>query len=634
MKINVLPGEVYNRISAGEVVENPRSVVKELVENAVDAGASAISVYIEDGGIKSVTVIDNGIGIERSEVETAFLPHATSKIKTAEDLETLSTLGFRGEALPSIAAVAEVTMITRFKDDKDATKIIVKGGQVLEKSVSQIECGTNVEVRNLFYNTPARFKFLKSIKSEEAAVTSVMAGFILANPQVNFKYYVDGNLKYESVENTLFSAACTVFSEDFAAKCAEISLSDNSVKISGYTSLPELSRGNKGMQYLIINGRIVSDSAISAVVQNAYENRLMTRMFPMFVIDIIMPFDAVDVNVHPNKLEVRLANPRLIHGLIYKAVKNALEKADEEKTVELLKSFAPITTPSRTEQRVVENKITTPTSTQKSIRTEDIKSKPTVTETVKPFVSKYSDVTIDFDDFKRTGSTSRLRSSYNDIDTVAADKTETKTQSDSQLRLLNKEAAAEISYTVLGQIFDTYILAESGDELLIIDQHAAHERILFNKLTDAFSKEAIGRQILLFPISFTPDSPQEYDFLVSELKTLDEVGFDLKDNGDGTIFISAIPEIMTGMNIERIMTEFCSDYKSGKENVKTIVKDKLARAACRAAIKGGDKLSGEATSYFLEYYIKEGVPLQCPHGRPTVVKMSKKDFEKMFKRII
>lgn len=631
MKINVLPGEVYNRISAGEVVENPRSVVKELVENAIDAGASAISVYIEDGGIKSVSVIDNGIGIERGEVEKAFLPHATSKIKTAEDLETLSTLGFRGEALPSIAAVAEVTMITRFKDDKDATKIVVKGGRILDKSISQIECGTNVEVRNLFYNTPARFKFLKSIKSEEAAVTSVMAGFILANPQIDFKYYIDGSLKYESVENTLYSAACTVFSQEFAAKCAEISLSDNSVKITGYTSLPELSRGNKGMQYLIINGRIVSDSAISAVVQNAYENRLMTRMFPIFVIDVIMPFDAVDVNVHPNKLEVRLANPRLIHGLIYKAVKNALEKADEEKTVEILKSFAPITNTNRAENNAAETRIPTPQPTYNTHRTEEKRSKPATDKTFKPFVSKYSDITIDLADFKRSSPT-ELRSSYNYNGTVAADKTET--EPDRQLSLLDKETAAEISYNIVGQIFDTYILAESQDVLLIIDQHAAHERILFNKLTDAFSKETAGRQILLFPITFTPSSPQEYDFLVTELRTLDEIGFDLKDNGDGSIVISAIPEIMTGMNIERIMTEFCSDYKSGKENVKSIVKDKLARAACRAAIKGGDKLSGEATSYFLEYYIKEGVPLQCPHGRPTVVKMSKKDFEKMFKRII
>lgn len=629
MKINVLPGEVYNRISAGEVVENPRSVVKELVENSIDAGASAISVYIEDGGIKSVTVIDNGHGIERSEVETAFLPHATSKIKTAEDLETLSTLGFRGEALPSIAAVSEVTMTTRYRGDGDATRITVKGGITQEKSLAQIECGTNIEVRNLFFNTPARFKFLKSHKTEEAAITSVMAGFILANPDINFKYFIDGNLKYETVENTLFSAACTVFSDDFADKCAELSLSENSVKLRGVVSLPELSRGNRSMQYLIINGRIVNDAAISAVVQNAYENRLMTRMFPLFIIDIVMPFDWVDVNVHPNKLEVRLSNPRLIHGLIYKAVKNALEKSDEEKTVELLKSFAPIKDAQDRKEVISENK-TVPAPSEETRNNLEKPQENRADNATKPFVSKYSDISFDFEtEFKQTAT--KLMSSW-DYETVAADSDEDKKEN--QLSFLDKDTSAEISYKIIGQVFETYILAESGDDLLIIDQHAAHERILFNKLTDAFSKDSAGRQILMFPLTFTPSSPKEYDFLVSELKTLEEVGFDIVDNKDGSVDISAIPVVMTEMNIERIMAEFSSDYKNISDNMKSIVKDKLARAACRAAIKGGDKLSAEATSYFLEYYIKEGVPLQCPHGRPTVVKMNKKDFEKMFKRIV
>lgn len=640
MKINVLPREVYNRISAGEVVDNPRSVVKELVENAIDAGATSVSVYIEDGGIKSVTVIDNGHGIEKSEVETAFLPHATSKIQTAEDLETLSTLGFRGEALPSIAAVSEVTLITKYKDDSEATKITVKGGIIIEKSVAQIECGTNIEVKNLFFNTPARFKFLKSIKSEEAAVTSVMSGFILANPEIEFKYYIDGALKFESVENNLLSAACTVFSSDFAEKCAGISLSERSVKVSGYTSLPELSRGNRNMQYLIINGRIVNDAAISAVVQNAYENRLMTRMFPVFVLDIVMPFDSVDVNVHPNKLEVRLSNPRLVHGIVYKAVKNALEKADEEKSLELLRTLSPLSQEKtvRTPQHETERKLNEPVvaavSSDAAVAVPEIK---TDKAEYKPFVSKYENV--DLRDYPTSTSlrfnsdTAFTSSDYKSAKKDGRIKTDKKDSSE-QMSLLTKEVAAAVSYNIIGQIFDTYILAESGNELLIIDQHAAHERILFNKFTDAFSQKYAGKQILLYPVEFAPSEPYQYEFLISELSSLGEIGFDVSDVGNGKIVIRAVPEIMTGMNVERVMNEFCSDYKLGEDNVKTVIKDKLARAACRAAIKGGDKLSAEATAYFVEYYIKEGVPLQCPHGRPTIVKMNKKDFEKMFKRLV
>lgn len=644
MKINVLPREVYNRISAGEVVDNPRSVVKELVENAIDAGATSVSVYVEDGGIKSVTVIDNGHGIEKSEVETAFLPHATSKIQAAEDLETLSTLGFRGEALPSIAAVSEVTLITKYKDDAEASKIIVKGGHIIDKSVAQIGCGTNVEVKNLFFNTPARFKFLKSIKSEEAAITSVMTGFILANPEIEFKYYVDGTLKFESSEKDLLSAACTVFSSDFADKCAKIYLSERSVTVSGYTSLPEISRGNRNMQYLIINGRIVNDAAISAVVQNAYENRLMTRMFPIFVLDIVMPFDSVDVNVHPNKLEVRLANPRLVHGLVYKAVKDALEKADEEKSLELLRALSPLN------QRKSDNPPRSETEKPKSNETStfvpsfdvETESKPNpLKEENKRFTSKYENV-----DVRDLPASTSLK--FNSYGTFTSEKFnyETKTtknygrdqtpkkESSEQISLLNKEVAASVSYNIVGQIFDTYVLAEFGNELLIIDQHAAHERILFNKLTDAFSRKTSGKQILLYPLEFTPSERYMHEFLISELPSLEEIGFDVIDKGNGKIEIKAIPEIMTGMNIERVMNEFCSDYKLGEDNVKTVIKDKLARAACRSAIKGGDNLSAEATAYFLEYYIKEGVPLQCPHGRPTIVKMHKKDFEKMFKRLV
>lgn len=643
-EINILEKEVFNRIAAGEVVGSPASIVKELAENAIDAGATEIDVEIQDGGIRSVTVADNGIGIPNSEVRKAFLPHATSKIKSAEDMETIGTLGFRGEALPSIASVSKVVLRTKFQEEKSATLIRINGGIEEEFNVCALEKGTIVEVSGLFYNTPARFKFLKSVRSEESSVTSVLQGLILANPEVAFQYKIDGELKFKTDGLGLPSAVKSVYPSHFD-QLLPVRFAEDSYKITGFTSKSGVSKGNRSSQTVVLNGRIVTDPAISATVQNAYGERLMTRSFPIFVFDIVMPFDLVDVNVHPSKAEVRLRDARRLYGMIYRAVKDALDKSDRE--IENSFLFASEKNDNAAAQIVSNAKF----SLLESIRSEEL-SKPT--ENV--FLSHSGTKSEDFE--SKQPIKKSISESYKEICAALEQKDEVTvtlqnstpiseiSKNSPQVRV-SQEAQEEfyflketntnitnkpIRWNVVGQIFKCYLIVENGEKGFIIDQHAAHERTIYDKLMKNAESESPESQPLLLPYIFR-GSAEDCEFILKNRHSLSKIGFDLDEFGKNSIKVSMVPCAFTGINLDTFFQDLLSDA-SGIRNLKTseLLHGKLATLACKSAIKSGDELSPKQIDYFIEVYMRSGAPILCPHGRPTILPFDKLDLEKRFKR--
>lgn len=636
MKINVLPREIFTQISAGEVVENPRSIVKELTENSIDAGATSVAIYIEDGGLKSITVVDNGCGIENSELEKAFLPHATSKIYSEEDLTRISTLGFRGEALASISAVAEVNLSTHNPEDEIGSTIVVKGGEIIERTPSSIEKGTSITVTNLFYNTPARYKFLKSAKSEESAVTQAVNGLVLAHSDISIEYYVDGKLKLFSSEIGLKSAAEAVFGKDFEEKSVYIENIEDDVSVEGYISTPELTKGNKSSQYLIINGRTVADPNISAVVQNAYGSRLMTRAFPLYCVSVTIPIEDVDVNVHPNKSEVRLAYPRRIHGMIYQAVKRALDVLDAEKSFAYREALSSDNSDIKTDSSVFgQNPIE-----KSSDRADEKESHSDFTreDRFKSFFDKYSSATgmendtedIKKDSFDISNITGEfIAESNNYVSDLAVELNDDIQSRDADIFSSDIDA----SYKIVGQLFDTYLVLELKNEVYLIDQHAAHERIRFDELVRAFDETIPSSQLMLFSYTQYLDE-NDLAVLRDGLDDLTALGFDIKIDEEKVV-VTALPSIISDVNLNQLLLELISELR-GLEKVRlsSVFKHKLATAACRSAIKGGDTLTDAQIEQFIRYYKNSGSPIRCPHGRPTVVRVTKAEIEKLFKRIV
>ncbi|HOO22282.1 MAG TPA: DNA mismatch repair endonuclease MutL [Clostridia bacterium] len=615
-KINILDSGVYNQISAGEVVENPASVVKELVENSIDSGADTITVMIEDGGIKSISVIDNGCGIEKDDLPKTVLPHATSKIATAKDLLTIGTLGFRGEALASIAAISEVVIKSKYAEADNAYEMIVKGGEVINTGLTNLTIGTSVTVNNVFYNTPARFSFLRPRKSEEGLITKLMQDFIFANPEISFRYFADGNLIYRTdgsgIENAIFS----VFPHNVAENLISFSRSEKSHTIKGYTARPatEAIYSNRSRQYIIVNGRVVEDNTISMVIQNAYGESLMKRTFPTVILDIVMPFELVDVNVHPNKKQVRFANSRLINGIIYNAIKEALENDDKERTEQLFVSGS-----------VIANK--QPEIVQEAIPSEE---QPLSTET---------EIKFDIPTLKVKPNIKINREENNNVAGIreysglVTEKINFGENFDPVKEYFKSEEAKSIpKYNILGQLFETYILIECGDLFLIIDQHAAHERILYDKLLSEDKNNLVAQQ-LLFPYLARIDEEKEV-LLKENIDVLSSLGFEISAE-NGKIRLTAIPFILSNMDIDGFLSEIAENADLFTKHTEIdSIKDKIAKTACKKAIKSGDRLNDSQLDYIVNYFIEKGMPLQCPHGRPTTIKLTKTEIEKLFRRIV
>lgn len=622
--INILSKEIYNKIAAGEVVDRPYSVVKELVENAIDAEATEITVEIEGGGKNKVRVTDNGKGISKEDLPRAYLPHATSKLKSAEDLFTVATLGFRGEALASIAAVSRMKIVSK-RNGENAYALSSEGGLLGEVGEAAGTNGTEVTVENLFFNTPARLKFLKSDMQEEGEVSNMMARFLLSRPKIAFTYYVNGKLKYRSYGDGPESALAAVYGAGTVEKCYEISAEKHGIRIYGYLGNQNFSKSNRSYQSLFVNGRFVVNQTVAAAVTNAYGAYLMKRQYPFFVLFLDVPAEIVDVNVHPTKADVRFADNQIIYGCVYSVVSAVLD--GNSKALEYL---VPV------KKSAVQEEIPIPRAEVGSALPD---SKPIPAMTYEAAKKELS-----FDVSPVGGRTPAPRLFVENepftmkVSAPMPDKIECDAFEENRAFLLEKEKKQQekidpATLVYKGELFKTYLIYEIGDDAYFIDQHAAHERLIYNRLVDRVSSRDVLSQPMLMPFVLSVNS-EEYAFIMKQLPLLKELGFEAEEFGGTSIKISAVPLDLQRIDLDAFFGEILGSMESYNGiKLADLLKDKLASAACKAAVKGGENLTADEAKSLIAQ-MDGDMGLRCPHGRPVAVKMKKSELEKLFKRIV
>ncbi|MBE5731426.1 MAG: DNA mismatch repair endonuclease MutL [Clostridiales bacterium] len=666
--IKVLDKSIYNRIAAGEVVEKPASIVKELVENSIDAGATAISIEIKNGGVDYICVSDNGKGISPQDVPTAFLAHATSKIKDISDLDSIATLGFRGEALPSIAAVSKVTMISRKHDSQMGYRHCIDHGVVVDSGEYGAPKGTSVTVENVFGNIPARKKFLQKSNIEENTITALISKIILANYNISIALTINGKTVYRSAGTGLENAIYCVYGPDFLKDLIKIDAEANGIKIYGYIGNPSFTKHAKTYQTVIANGRYVISDEISYWMYGCYQDFLMKRQFPVFILYIDLPYDLIDVNVHPNKLEVKFACVGIIKGLLTNTVKEIInqnariakeisnvntENVGEEfillDETENEQSFIPANKTFEDKKETFEFPSTRTilsreteekaqlkeTSTFTSLFTQDLFNSIADHSSTKGF--DFSDKNSEVIKESKTDAKNELIEESNNLIN-----TDTFTQNDSEYEFVEtnevwvqeKSDIGEEQLTYVGKIFNTYLIFESGAYVFFVDQHAAHERILYDKLEKDFKEKRIAVQNLLIPYTFTVTT-DEFNVINEFIPTLKDYGFDLDTFGNNTFSLKGIPARCGEMSVADFMTTLLSDITNKRtiDNL-SIFKDKLMQNACKSAIKGDMNISNDEIKMLIADMQKNNVVLYCPHGRPIVIKISKTEVEKWFKRIV
>ena len=663
-KINLLSAEICNRISAGEVIDRPYSVVKELVENSIDAGADEIEIYIEHGGKQLIRVVDNGCGIEKDDMRAAFFAHATSKISTLEDIDHIHTLGFRGEALATIFSVSQVELISAV-EGQEANKVEREDEYVGKVQPAVAPKGTQVTVRNLFFNTPVRFKFMKSDKKEESDITSFVIRYILGNPEISFRYYIDGKLSLQSYGGGLEEAIAQVYGANYLPNCFKISADRNDIKISGFIGNQNFFKPNKTYQSIFLNGRYIVNNVIATAITNAYSAYTMKRQYPFYVLNIDVPEDMVDVNVHPNKADVRFVDSGLIYGTVYKVISSILDGS--AKAAEFVADSAVVpeikSTSGNSERangiyaaefiqtpKVYDNDFSGVAGieqfTKKKTQTEcasQIKAEHAATPYVqRSDLSAYDNYeppkTTNIDDlpvseyFRRASEPEPQRTMIfcsGRQDSLKAESVRTIED--------NKRAQQELidykSCKFRGVLFNTYLLYEIKDEVYIIDQHAAHERLIYDDLMEKFGSRTVAKQGMLIPYIFMVNA-EEKRFIEDNLSIIWDMGFSLEPFGSNSFRVNEIPGDLASINLESFFSELLSDVSELK-NIKLtdILKDKIAQTACKHAVKGGDMLTESERERLMEM-IGGNMGLKCPHGRPICVKLSKSAVEKMFKRIV
>lgn len=626
-KINVLPREIYELIAAGEVVERPSSAVKELLENSVDAGADSITLEIQAGGIKYIRITDNGCGIAREDVKNAFVGHATSKISVSDDLDSVSTLGFRGEALASIAAVSRVEMFTRTADEEIGTHAVVEGGSFIGMDDAGCPVGTTLVVRDIFYNVPARMKFLKKDVTEANSVAAVADRLAISHPEIAVRFIRDGKQTLcSSGDGKLINAIYAVYGKEFADGLIPVSGSNSTVKVEGYVSKPLAARANRNMQLFYINGRMVRTKTACAALEEAFKGSIMAGKFPSCVLNLTMPYNFVDVNVHPAKTEVRFANEKEVFSAVYYAVKTALEQSDK----------APARDASKIISQRVQQQWFSSVEPARQVRfapeppkeekpapvvSAEVKTTPVTAVTkVQPAVVKSSS-----DGYSAQSSEPDLVSSY-----TAAKAQELPVPPVKDEPKLTLTVDEPVQVRAIGEVFSTYILVEYGKELLMIDKHAAHERIIYEQLKE--QNKNIASQMLISPLAVHL-SREEYAAVVAELELLSDSGFTVEDFGDGTVLVSEYPVILEGADISAQLTEIAG-YLS--KNINRVTTEKLDwifhSAACRAAVKAGDSTSVYEMQRFAEKVLSMPDIRYCPHGRPVIAKLTRHDIERLFGR--
>ena len=599
-KINLLSPMIFNRIAAGEVVEKPCSVVKELVENSIDSGASDISVCIERGGLGKIEVTDNGSGIDFDDLKNALLAHATSKISKLEDLDNIGTLGFRGEALSSIASVSEIEIISKTQDCEYGGKIRCLFGQMEELTQIASIDGTRISVKNLFHNVPARLKFVRKDKTEENDITNFMARLILANPHISFSYTADGKQIYKHKASDLKTAICDIYGEEIGKDLIEVNQTRGNMTLHGYISRPEIAKANRTYQTLIINGRYVINYMISSAISNVYEDYLMKGKFPLYVLCLDLPVDEVDVNVHPNKLEVKFENSGLIFSLFSDACFHALHET---------------------------NFTTTPVSQVDEVATDNyIKfSAPTV-ERVTLGVNEG----VSFQNEEKPDENITFNSKTSLLSEIILKQVQGE---DKSLYKQDELFRVEEPTRILCTLFDTYILLQKGDDIFLVDQHAAHERLNYDNLKQRLETMTNISQSLVLPVIINVNN-QEDNFLQENQKVFEQIGFKIEEYGKCCYRVFEIPFVLAGKDINEYFQDVFKNLNTFVNKPLDFIKDDLCQKACKSSVKAGNKLSNEEIKILIDSLATNKSTLLCPHGRPIIVKLTRTDIEKWFKRIV
>ncbi len=692
-RINVLPRHIAELIAAGEVVERPSSVVKEIMENSIDAGSKNITIEIKHGGITYIRITDDGCGMDAEDVRKAFISHATSKIATEDDLAGIGTLGFRGEALASIAAVAKVEVMTRPDADVMGTRYSIEGGAEKELSEAGCPAGTTLIIRDIFYNTPARMKFLKKDVTEGNSVAGVVDRIALSHPEVSIRFIRDGKQQLLTPGNgKLGETIYAIFGREFAMGLLPVDYNLSGVGVRGYISKPVASRANRTMQFFFINGRLVKSVTAMSAVENAYRDSIMVGKFPACVLHLTMPNECVDVNVHPAKTEVRFANEKQVYEAVYYAVKSCLSKDYSKPEVRLAQSgrTSDLLKPPVKEQKGEQLRMTAAEYREKFVNggkaekksgfiggekeksvsafAFERKMEAPKTETVKEKIEAPKKSFFVADSFKHTyaddNSASESFSTLADYDRKSAqsksqpllngeedksekdetgavnegavnDKDDIKAEVSEPTQEDKTQAAAEgkiavPSFRIVGEAFKTYIFVECGGELLIVDKHAAHERMIYERLkreTEHFS------QVLLKPVTITL-SKEEYSVITENLEEFSKAGFSVEDFGFGTVIVRETPMELDGESITEIVCELAAALASNKIDVRSSKTDWLYHSvACRSAIKAGDATTDYEMQKFIGELLKNPDIKYCPHGRPVMIKMTRNELEKSFGRI-
>ena len=717
--INLLDKDTINKIAAGEVIEGPAAVVKELVENAIDADANSVTVEIKDGGTSLIRVTDNGKGIGSDDIKTAFLPHATSKIKTADDLVLVSSLGFRGEALASIAAVSEVEVLTKTADEISGIRYVINGGKEEANEPVGTPEGTTFVVRNIFYNTPARKKFLKTAATEGRYVGEVMEHMAVSHPEIAFKFILNGQVKLQTMGNgSLKDVLFYIYGKETTSNIIPVNNPDvegepvNGLSVRGYVGKPSLTRGNKEYENYFINGRFIKNKVITRAIEDAYKSFLMQHRFPFTCLLISVDSSLVDVNVHPAKLEVRFSDTESLYRLIFHEVDNALRKKDLLPDMgikqvpdkqPLVREFKPTPKSEKSEGYVIPDipmpepfeksrqgewkKELKPVFKQESFVAEKVKRDevsplikselyaPLVSASVtdkdtvelnKNVVSNYIDNAEEMENFtdgkkfrsslEKSENTSinsnvevieeentyKQSFSYKDSETqneisstiVERNEDDFNNNSTDKFKggILAKKALPDIK--IIGQIFGTYWIMEYDGSVYMIDQHAAHEKVMYEKFVKEISVNKVTSQNLLPPVVVTLSGSQRQ--IVEEISEhLRQIGFEIEPFGGNEYVIKAVPTELFGISEKEMLFDIIDQYSlEGKKATPDTVLSKLATMACKAAIKGNMNISLLEAKALIEELMSLDNPYNCPHGRPTMIFMSKSDVEKKFKRQI
>ncbi len=640
-KIRVLEKQIAELIAAGEVVERPSSVIKELVENSMDAGASVITVEIRRGGITFMRVTDNGCGISLEDVPTAFLRHATSKITRQDDLDSIMTLGFRGEALASISAVSHVELLTKTAEAETGVRYMCGGEE--EPLMEEAGCpeGTTILIRDLFYNTPARMKFLKKDATEGNSVAGVMDKLALSHPEISFRFIRDGKEELRTPgDNKLSSAIYGVYGKEFLSTLIPVDYEYERVKVTGYISKPSGSRPNRSMQNFFINGRYIRSRTAMAALEEACKGSIMVGKFPACVLHLSLSFGAVDVNVHPAKLEVRFVNERPIFDAVYHAVKSALNTEDAPKVMELKSSgvqpYAPVL--ERQEQMklpVPGEAPQTPTNAPPKMREAAVlRDSVQGRDTFHSFAQRVLEPEPEKAAFTPVEESSILLSASQKEPSFSESVEEalpSLKEKSAVLQEAPKQLLGEFHSRILGEAFGTYILVEySREELMFIDKHAAHERLLYEKLKQqGQSGEA---QALLEPVPVTLDK-EEYSAVLARQEELLSAGFEVEDFGRGTVLIRSVPLLLDGSDAAASIMEIAGYLASSKKDFTTEHMDWVYHnVACRAAMKAGDTTTREELISLAEELEKNPQVRYCPHGRPVYILLKRREIERQFGR--